>query len=109
MMENSKELIHVLNAGLEINLPAEISKEELLHQLEGYINHLIVRDFNQLVSILYRLDVSENKLKQMLNDNNNEDAGKIIAALIIERQLQKIKSRRQFKRRDDTIDENEKW
>jgi len=109
MMEYSKELIPILNADLAIDMPAEISNQELLQRLAGYINHLIVRDFNQLVSILYRLDVSENKLKQMLNDNSDEDAGKIIAALIIERQLQKIKSRQQFKQRDNTIDENEKW
>lgn len=108
-MEHNKELIPVLNADLAINLPAEISDKELLQQLAEYINHLIVRDFNQLVSILYRLDVSENKLKQMLSDNNNEDAGKIIATLIMERQLEKIKSRRQFKQRDNTIDEDEKW
>lgn len=108
-MEENKELIPVLNADLAINLPAGISGEKLLQQIAEYINHLIARDFNHLVSILYRLDVSEDKLKQMLNDNNNEDAGKIIAALIIERQLQKIKSRQQFKQRDNTIDENEKW
>jgi hypothetical protein len=108
-MEENKELIPELNADLAINLPGEIAADDLLQQLTDYINHLIVRDFHQLVSILYRLDVSEDKLKQMLTENDTEDAGKIIAALIIERQLQKIKSRREYSRRDDTIDEDEKW
>ena len=38
-----------------------------------------------------------------------ENAGKIIAQLIIERQLQKIKSREQFSNKKSTDDENEIW
>ena len=44
----------------------------------------------------------------MLDEIQHEDAGKIIAALIIERQLQKIKSKQQFKQADD-IPEEDKW
>lgn len=108
-MDDNKELIPLLNEELAVKIPSETTAKELLEQLTGFINDLIVHDFNQLLNILYRLDVSENKLKQMLGDDNPGDAGKIIAALIIERQLQKIKSRQQFKQRDNTIDENEKW
>ena len=68
----------------------------------------ITNNFEKLISLLYRVDVSERKLKQMLNENKNSDAGKIIAELIIERQLQKIKTRNEFKKRDDVSDE-EKW
>jgi len=73
------------------------------------INELIQNDFQKLVSILYRMDVSEEKLKSLLQENQGVDAGHIITALMIERQLQKIKSRRQFSKRDNDIDENEKW
>ena len=48
-----------------------------------------------LVQILYRIDVSEKKIKTLLKENQGSDAGKIIASLIIERQMQKIKSRQQ--------------
>jgi hypothetical protein len=108
-MQENNELIQELNSGLPVSIPAESTPEELTKKLSEYINYLIVHDFNQLVSILYRLDVSENKLKQMLQDSSAGDAGNIIAALIIERQLQKIKSRRQYNRRDDTISDDEKW
>src|SRR5258706_9623938 len=73
------------------------------------INELIQHDFQRLVAILYRLDVSEEKLKQLLKENRMTDAGDIITDLIIERQMQKIKSRQQFNQPGNDIDENEKW
>ncbi len=73
------------------------------------INDLIEKDFQQLISILYRMDVSEAKLRSLLKDNPDSDAGLLIAGLMIERQAQKIKSRQQFSQRDNDIDENEKW
>ena len=39
--------------------------------------------------------------KYLLQENVGEDAAFIIADLIIERQIEKIKSRQQFSRRDD--------
>jgi len=82
---------------------------EWRQQLITEISHLIQSDFNRLISSLYRLDVSETKLKTLLQQNPAGDAAIIITDLIIERQLQKIKSRRQFSRRDDNINEEDKW
>ena len=53
--------------------------------LIAYINDCIQHDFNKLVQLLYRIDVSEEKLKSILQLNPNEDAAKLIAAVIIER------------------------
>ena len=53
--------------------------------LMAYINDCIQHDFNKLVQLLYRIDVSEEKLKYILQLNPNEDAAKLIAAVIIER------------------------
>ena len=92
-MSNQKELIQILNNELAIELPEKISFEELKENLSQHINHLIQTNFQKLVSLLYRVDVSESKLKTLLKENADADAGRIIAELIIERQLQKIKSR----------------
>ena len=102
------ELIPVLNESMEIDLPATISYEQLKEKLSYHVNHLIQFDFQKLVSVLYRIDVNEEKLKSMLAENTETDASSIIAELIIERQLQKIKSRQEF-RRDNNINEDEKW
>ncbi|MEK7198802.1 MAG: hypothetical protein AAB212_02630 [Bacteroidota bacterium] len=77
-------------------------------ELAAWVNDMIQRDFTGLLNLLYRLDINEAKLRKMLDEIQHEDAGKIIAALIIERQLQKIKSKQQFKQADD-IPEEDKW
>ncbi len=76
--------------------------------LSTKINLLITTNFSQLVSILYRLDISEKKLKELLSNATDTPAGDVIAAMIIERQLQKIESRKNFKH-DGEIAEEEKW
>jgi len=100
-------MISQLSQSLEIDLHEKRSIEELKLALSYYINDLITHDLNKLMSLLYRVDVSEKILKQNLQEQK-EDAGVIIAEMIIERQLQKTKTRRQF-RSNDNIDENEKW
>ena len=51
--------------------------------LADKINDLINHDFNQLIQILYRIDVSEKKLKITLQENKNEDALKFINQSLI--------------------------
>jgi hypothetical protein len=102
-------LIQSINAELAITLPDKISFAALRLRLKEEITQLIASDFQKLVSILYRIDVNERKLKYLLQENVGEDAAFIIADLIIERQLEKIKSRKQFSRRDDGISDEEKW
>ena len=77
-------------------------------QLADYINEMILHDFTGLLNLLYRLDVSETRVRKILDEMQQEDAGKIIAAVIIERQLQKIKTKQQFKQEGE-IPEDEKW
>jgi hypothetical protein len=55
------------------------------NDLIAYINDCIQNDFNKLVQLLYRIDVSEAKLKSILQLNPNEDAAKLIATVIVER------------------------
>lgn len=76
--------------------------------LTNHINFLINNDFNKLVAILYRLDINETKLRKFLSDYPQTDAGKIISKLIIERQIEKLKSRKQNKP-DIDIPGDEKW
>lgn len=109
MTQNVTDLIPVLNESLDIDLPETISYEQLKEKLSHHVNHLIQFDFKKLVAVLYRIDVNEEKLKFMLEENVDKDAAIIIAELIIERQLQKIKSRQQFRNRDENIDDENKW
>jgi hypothetical protein len=64
--------------------------------LANAINDLIKNDFSKLVQLLYRIDVSEAKLKYILQAHPNEDAGKLIAAVVIERLAATKKARDMF-------------
>nr|HVZ25358.1 hypothetical protein [Sediminibacterium sp.] len=62
------------------------------------------------VQVLYRLDVPEWKLKQVLQDQPGEDAGKLIAELIIERLNHIRESRTQFRPHiERDIPEEDRW
>jgi uncharacterized protein YwgA len=101
-------LISDINQSLEISLPETITLEELKEKLAVQINHLINHDFEKLVFYLYRIDVNESKMKQLLDQTEGENAAALIADLIIERQLQKIESRKKLRRNENITDE-EKW
>ncbi len=105
---DKKDLITIINQELSIELPEKTATGKLRQRLSEHINHLIANDFQKLVGLLYRVDVNEKKLKSLLKENPDEDAGNIIADLIIERQLQKIKSRKESKS-DKEIPDDEKW
>ncbi len=103
-----QEITSMLQSMMDLEPTEKYSEEELTALLAIHINQLLQNNFEKLVSLLYRIDVSEKKLKQLLKDHPKEDAGNIIASLIIERQLEKIKSRKLFKT-DADFDGEEKW
>ena len=104
-----KQLIENIRKDIAIVLPDKISFVELEELLTIYANGLIQKDFQKLVTLLYRIDVSETKLKYLLQLQRDENAGNIIAKLIIERQIEKMKSRQQFGKYNNDISEEEKW
>ena len=89
-----EELIQELNRNYDLELAGLLSPEDLEILLAEKLNGLIRSDFNALVTILYRVDVNEARLKELLRTAAGEDAGRIMARLIIERQEQKIKTRK---------------
>ena len=109
MNDPNLDIIPLLNKELSLELSDKLSINELEQQLTDHINHLINTDFEKLVYYLYRIDVNETKMKQLLQQQGGENAAQLIARLIIDRQLQKNKSRAE--NRSDTIDDEgaERW
>jgi len=85
------------------------TEDSLLHVLAYSVNELIKSDFHRLMSILYRIDVSEKKLRQLIGTHKGTDAATIIAHLIIEREKQKIRTKKGFPERSSDIPEDEIW
>ena len=83
----------------EKHLPAVNSEEEKFHAFRQLliqrIEELIHRDFEKLKWILYRIDVSEKKLNESLQ-NSEADTATVMADLIIQRQIEKAESRKKF-------------
>lgn len=75
-------------------------QEEHKKELAAYLNQLLQSDFPALVQVLYRVDVSEKKLKSVLTDNPQADAGDLLAELMIERQKEKAATRQTLRPTD---------
>ena len=74
-----------------------VSLEEFRKYLIEKLKHLLDEKFDMLVNILYRIDVSEEKLSMLFSEKNKDSIPPALADLIIERQLQKISMRKSYK------------
>lgn len=90
-----------------INAPD--NHEEKFRDLAAKINDLLNNDFQKLISILYRMDINESRLRRLLDENKNTDAGLIIAKMMVEREAQKIKSRKETSKKNNDVSDEEKW
>lgn len=72
------------------------SKKQLHEWLTREINLLINNDFNKLLNVLYRIDISETKSKEAFAVKDPNEIGRNLADLIIEREIQKIESRKKY-------------
>jgi hypothetical protein len=73
------------------------------------IRYLLEHDFHKLVSILYRMDVPEGKLRGLLQENPDQDAAELIAALMLERAAQRQKTKEDYGRQNTENDTEERW
>jgi hypothetical protein len=109
MSDPNQDIIPLLNKELSLELSEKLVISELEQQLTGHINHLINTDFEKLIYYLYRIDVNETKMKELLQQQGGENAAQLIARLIIDRQLQKIKSRSEHKASNTDDEGAERW
>lgn len=81
---------------------SELDGEHLLNRvrevLTQEIDYLISHNMDRLLWILYRVDVDETRLRQLIADNPPADASGLTADLIIERQLEKAETRARYER-----------
>ncbi len=78
--------------------------------LTDMIAFLIDHNFEKLLWILYRIDVDEQKAKQLLAQHLPEDAPSLLATLILQREEKKQEFKAQFnKQKSDDIDEDLRW
>ena len=108
MKAKNTSLAELIQKDMDLEIPAAISLDEIRAILIQHLTHLIDHHFERLVFLLYRVDVDETKMRAVLEQQQGKDAAGLIADLILERQLQKIESRKNTGFSNKTSDE-EKW
>ena len=95
---NSLELIR-RDFGLDetTELSDDGNPMEQLHRfLTSVVTYLLEKDFGQLMNSLYRIDVSEERVKQILELSVPEQMASDLSWAIIERERQKVKTRMKY-------------
>jgi hypothetical protein len=70
--------------------------EELKAQLSSAVIYMMLHEMEKLMSLLYRIDVNEKKVKQAFAQNDPKLIAPALAELILQRELQKAESRAKF-------------
>lgn len=81
---------------LYYNVPSS-SVPELKDNLIAYLQHLLDKDFERLLQGLYRIDVNEDNVKEILNCGSPENIAGRLADLILNRLQQKAITRMQYR------------
>ena len=68
----------------------------LIATLSQRIKELMAQDFESLMSMMYRLDIDESKIKQALAPGNVEDPSVSLAKIIIERQKRRMETKSKY-------------
>jgi hypothetical protein len=74
----------------------EFSEEKALAVLAKSISQMIDRNFERLLQVCYRIDLAENKLKQILHESEPDCVAADLAKALWERQKQKVEIRRRY-------------
>lgn len=75
-----------------------LTREELKNRLTVYISDLLDHDFEKLCHMIYRHDVDERKFHTALNTGDIEGQSSRLAELVIEREMQKVETRKAYRK-----------
>ena len=79
------------------NSDAVLAMDELNNILADKIKDLIMNNFEKLSNILYRIDVNPEKVNNIFSSFGPAEIPHELARLIIERQLEKVKTRNYYR------------
>jgi hypothetical protein len=77
---------------------SSLDRNVIREKLAVLIAHLMQNNFEKLCQAMYRLDVSEAKFDQVMNAKSIGEIPYAVADLVIEREMQKVRTRIMHKR-----------
>lgn len=98
LLKHSYQLIRK-DLGLEEQLEfkdGEKESDRLEDFLTEQVNYLLDHDLNRLLNALYRIDIAENHVKDLLQHSKQGEIARNVAKAIIEREKQKVITRQQY-------------
>ena len=93
-MSDINSLIKIINKDFEVS--DGLSEESLRELMVNSFAYLIEEDFSKLLQILYRADVDQYKLKELLESNGDQSSAEVIADAYIARQKAKIETWKKY-------------
>jgi hypothetical protein len=103
-MDENEHLAGLINKDLgnleeKMMIPVNgIDRQVIREKLALLIAHLMESDFEKLCQAMYRLDVSESRFDRVMNDKPLAEIPYAIADLVIEREMQKVRTRLMYKK-----------
>ncbi|MGQ1911560.1 hypothetical protein ACT3CE_17485 [Marinifilum sp. RC60d5] len=91
--------------GLEVQFSGDINNayQELYLQLKEHLRDLLDRDYHRLVLLLYQIDLSEKQIMTTELKYPDMPKEKLLADLVILRELKKVLIRNYFKENPDKL------
>ncbi len=94
--ELKKLIIRDMRLDTEENILTGDNMEMLRIKLIDVINMLMQSDFQRLLNAMYRLDIDEKLFRDALSDVHSPSVAGRLADLVINRELEKIKTRKKY-------------
>ena len=105
-MENEiKDVYSIISRNFEVETSGELTIESLVKLLSVRIRELLDRNLEKLVSIMYRIDLNQSKVDKIFENVSKDEIAYQLSVLIIERQIEKVRTRRLYKSTGGEIEE----
>jgi len=102
-MDETKELSNAISSRFEIAPAENYTLDDLKRALFTKILELLDGNLERLLSMLYRVDLSQKKLDEIFLQGTKDEIAMQIAEAVIERQLQKIRTRKFYKNHESGL------
>lgn len=89
-MNTINSLVKIISKDFDIN--ENLTENQLREAIINAFAYLVDNDFPKLIQILYKADVDQYKLKELLETTEGKSPAEVIADAYINRQMEKIET-----------------
>lgn len=105
-VEQIKKDFNLFGAEISFSGRTESAYLELFQQIKPYIESLLNHNYEKLLTLLYRIDVTEKSISNIVLNAGDEMVNEM-TDLIIKRELQKVVIREYYKQTENNNQSNE--